>query len=195
MDRPAVEDGRIVERQIGRPPRGMIRVESRCAFGYPVSISVAPLVPHRRGKGEPEPFPTLFWLTCPALVEEVSRLESAGVIAALEAEAAVDPAFGARLREDHRRYAAEREGLLAGGARDEAARRGLLPVLEGTGVGGCRSREAVKCLHAHYAHHRARGGNAVGEILDARHGPRECTPGSVRCDAFRDPPAPEGPAR
>ncbi len=188
---PVNADERIVRRQIGRRPRGMLRVESRCAFGYPVSISVAPLVPPRGGRGPREPFPTLFWLTCPALVEEVSRLESAGVIAGLEEEATADPDLATRVRADHERYAAERIALLTGAAREEAQRRGLVDVLRDTGVGGCRDHRSVKCLHAHYAHHRARGGNAVGGLLDGRHGPRECVPGAVRCDAFGIRPGPE----
>ena len=191
-------DERIVEKQIGRKPRGMLRVESRCAFGYPVAISVAPLVAHRRGKGPREPFPTLFWLTCPALVEEISRLESAGVIARLEGEMASDPALAARVEADHARYAAERFALLRGAAKREAERRGLLPVLRDTGVGGNRSVASVKCLHAHYAHHRARGGSAVGALLDGRHGPRECAPDAVRCDAHGIKPGKDrraGPSR
>jgi hypothetical protein len=182
---PVKADERIVRWQIGRPPRGMLRVEARCAYGFPVAVSVRPLVPHRRGRGPREPFPTLFWLTCPALVEDVSRIEAAGGVAGIGAEAAADPALAARIEADHRRYAAERSRLLRGEARREAERRGLLGVLLGSGVGGARDPRHLKCLHAHYAHHRARGGNAVGEILDARHGPRECAKDAVRCEAFQ----------
>jgi hypothetical protein len=176
-------DARIVELQIGRPPRGLARVESRCAFGYPVAVSVDPLVPHRRRRGPAEPFPTRFWLTCPALVEEISRLESAGVADRLEEEMAADPALAARVAEDHARHAAERFGALDGPALEEAGRRGLLGYLKEAGVGGLRDPRHLKCLHAHYAHHRARGG-AVGALLDARFAPAECTPDRVRCDAF-----------
>ena len=118
-------------------------------------------------------------------------MESEGWIARLEEEAAADPAFGARLRADHARYAADRIAALDGPARAGAARRGLLPVLESAGVGGVRDPRFVKCLHAHLAHHRARGGNAVAERMEAR-GLRECDAGSVRCDALAaacDPPA------
>jgi hypothetical protein len=146
-----------------------------------VAVSVEPLVEHRRGKGPREPFPTRYWLTCPVLVEQASRMESAGLVDRLEAEAAADPEFRERLRADHRRYAAERTAALDGPSREEAERRGLLPVLRETGVGGCRDHRFVKCLHAHLAHHRARGGNAVAERMEAL-GLRECEAGSVRCD-------------
>ena len=151
-------DEEVVERQIGRRPRGLLRVESRCAWGYPVAISVAPLVAERRGRGPREPFPTVFWLTCPILVEQASRMESEGLIARLEEEAAADPAFAARLAADHARVAAERAALLSAADREEGARRGLLPVLEKSGVGGVRDPRSVKCLHAHlgvpqFGHH------------------------------------------
>jgi hypothetical protein len=183
MDGDASDDARIVERQIGRPPRGPVRVVSRCAYGYPAAVAVDPLVAHRRGEGAPEPFPTRYWLTCPILVEQISRLESAGIADRIEEEMAGDPALAARVREDHDRYAAERFAALDGPGRAEAERRGLLPVLRDGGVGGVRDRRFLKCLHAHYALHRARGG-AVGALLDARHGPKECEAASVRCDAF-----------
>lgn len=169
------EDERVVARQIGRKPRGMLRVETRCAYGYPAVVSVAPLAGPAAA-----PFPTLFWLTCPALVEDVSRVESTGAISTLEAEARSDPALAAAIAADHRRYAEERFSLLDAAGRTAADARGLTPVLRDSGVGGSRDREHLKCLHAHYAFHRARGG-AIGEILDRRHGPRECTPDRVRC--------------
>lgn len=176
-------DGRIVELQIGRPPRGLGAVESRCAFGYPVVISVDPLVPSRDGKGPAEPFPTRFWLTCPALVEAISRIEAAGTADRLEEEMASDPALAARVAADHAVQARERDGALVGAARAEAERRGLLAYLRGAGIGGTTDPRNLKCLHAHYAHHRARGG-AVGALLDARFAPAECTADRVRCDAY-----------
>jgi hypothetical protein len=186
-------DEEVVERQIGRRPRGLLGVESRCAWGYPVAISVAPLVAERRGRGPREPFPTTFWLTCPILVEQASRMESEGLIARLEDEAAADPALAARIAADHARYAAARVALLSPADREEARRRGLLPVLERSGVGGVREPRSVKCLHAHLAHHRARGGNAVAEAMEARGGLRECTEAEIRCRAFGAPPAGEAP--
>jgi len=175
-------DEEIVAWQIGRRPRGLLRVESRCAFGYPVAVSVAPLVEHRRGAGPREPFPTRFWLTCPVLVEQVSRMEAAGIVERLENEAGAEPALGARLRADHARYAAERFAALGPEDLREAERRGLLPVLRDSGVAGCRDHRYVKCLHAHVAHHRARGGNAAAEAAAALEPLRECEAGAVRCE-------------
>ena len=186
-------DRAIVERQIGRPPRGPVRVESRCAYGYPAVVSVAPLLPRRgQGKGS-EPFPTRFWLTCPILVEQISRLEATGLIGRLEEEMAGDPTLAGRVRDDHARYAAERFAGLDPAGRESAGRAGSLPILRDSGVGGLRDARHLKCLHAHYAFHRVRG-SAIGEILDRRFAPRECEPSDVRCDVFRKAPAHPGGA-
>lgn len=172
-------DRRVVEWQIGRPPRGVERVEARCAYGYPVAVSVDPLLPAARGEPA-EPFPTRFWLTCPALVEAISRIEAAGTADRLEEEMAGDPDLAARVGADHALHARERFAALTGDARAEAERRGILDYLRNAGIGGLRDARNLKCLHAHYAHHRARGG-AIGAILDARFAPAECTPDRVRC--------------
>jgi len=55
------------------------------------------------------PFPTLYWLTCPETVRAVSRLESARWIKRLEDQAAIDPELRSDLRTAHQEYARERE--------------------------------------------------------------------------------------
>jgi hypothetical protein len=176
-------DEEVVARQIGRPPRGLRRVEARCVFGYPTVVSVAPFV-GRRGDGPgTEPFPTLFWLTCPILVEQVSRLEAAGGVRAVEEEAGRDPTLAAGLARDHARCAGERWEAAGPAERARAEAEGTAGILRETGIGGVRDRAFVKCLHAQVAFHLARGG-AVGALLAARHGLEECATGSVRCDAY-----------
>ncbi len=112
---------------------------ARCGDGHPLVIRNHPL--DREGN----PFPTLFWLTCPAAVRIVSRLEADGWIKRLDGRS--DPELGRALDEAHREYAEER-GRLLPRARDWG------------GVGGTRS--GLKCLHAHYANHLAGGTDPVG---------------------------------
>lgn len=125
---------------LGREPAGAYEVAVRRSDGLPSVIANAPVL--RDGT----PMPTRYWLVDPDLRQAVSRLESTGGVRA--AEAAVDPAAVA---EAHRRYAAERDALLAPG------HRGPRP---SGGVGG--TRQGVKCLHAHLAWWLAGGPDPVG---------------------------------
>jgi exopolyphosphatase / guanosine-5'-triphosphate,3'-diphosphate pyrophosphatase len=138
-----------VREQLGREPTTPFVVVVRCTGGHPLVIRNAPL--DARG----DPFPTTYWLTCPASVKAVARLESEGWIARLNALAEADPAFGERLVAAHRAYAEDR-------ARDLEEARGW------GGVGGTRT--GVKCLHAHYAYHLAGGEDPVGSWVAERVG-------------------------
>lgn len=96
------------------------------------------------------PFPTLYWLTCPEAAKAVARIEATGAIAELNARDRNDPVFTTALAEAHTEYAAER-------GRFHAAAQGW------GGVGG--TRRGVKCLHAHYANHLAGGDDPVGSMV------------------------------
>jgi exopolyphosphatase/guanosine-5'-triphosphate,3'-diphosphate pyrophosphatase len=111
------------------------------------------VIRNRPVDAEGQPFPTLYWLTCPEAVAAVSRLESDGWIKRLSHQAEVDPDFRIALRRAHEEYANERERLQPG-----AKAWG--------GVGG--ASRGVKCLHAHYAHHLAGGADPVGAWVTER---------------------------
>jgi hypothetical protein len=109
------------------------------------------------------PFPTLFYLTCPRAAAAISRLESSGLMTAMQQRLAAD----ARLREGyeaaHRDYLARRDAV--------AEAVGVVPLPPGTqSAGGMPAR--VKCLHALVAHELAvPGGNPVGALALAEAGP------------------------
>ena len=105
-----------------------------------------------------------FWVTRPRfdVLLANSRLESSGGVGRMEQKATADPEFGAALEKAHRTYAEARDSLLPPGAS---------PAPTG-GVGGARA--GVKCLHAHYAHHKAGGSNPVGEIVASWVEPLDC---------------------
>jgi len=63
----------IVEYQLDRPPRGNWWPRVFCPYGFPMVIETEPFLE------DGTPFPTLFWLTCPYLKEEISRMESGPV--------------------------------------------------------------------------------------------------------------------
>jgi exopolyphosphatase/guanosine-5'-triphosphate,3'-diphosphate pyrophosphatase len=154
-------DLEVVREQLGREPEIPFTVVARCAVGggHPLVIRNHPLDP------EGHPFPTLYWLTCPAAVRTVSRVESEGWIRRLSERAATDPEFGEALERAHREYARER-GL-------------TVPEAEGWG-GVAGTRVGVKCLHAHYAYHLSGGPDPVGQWVAERIEPvHEERPGRV----------------
>ena len=162
-----MDDRAVVARQLGRTPRAFRRVAARCPFGLPAVTEQEAYDP------QGEPFPTSYYLTCRHLVAGVSRLEAAGGVERWTEALASDDA----LREDLARATSEqaeiRFVLAAGetGADDGASL--------GSGIGGSRNPEALKCLHAHVAFALARPGYLLGEaVLDevpARWPPRCCT--------------------
>lgn len=122
---------------LGRTPFTDFEVVVRCPHGGPAVVRNPPR--DRRGR----PFPTRCWLTCRALVAAVSRLEAAGGVRALEADASMrEP-----LREAHERHAALHAGHRVAGLGDPAH---------------------VKCLHAQLAFAMDEGGSAVGDWIAAR---------------------------
>ncbi len=137
MDRDT--DRRVVERQLGRPPRAFRRVVVRCPFGRPAVTEQAPF------DDSGEPFPTTFWLTCPRLVAAVSRVEAAGGV------------------ERWSHAAAEDEELRVSLERANEDQRRIRPELD-LGIGGARrGAGSLKCLHAHVAFALARPGYELGE--------------------------------
>lgn len=152
---------KIIAAQLGRPPRGVRAVETTCPVGHPQTIRVYPLV-------DGEPFPTLYWLTCPETVRQISRLEHQGSIPKIEELIASDAAFRARYLQNHRTYIAERWRELSRRDRRWIRDQGLLEVFLKRGIGGLEDWTKVKCLHLHYAHHLARE-NVIGEWIDGRY--------------------------
>jgi len=57
----------IVEYQLDRPPRGNWWPRVFCPYGFPMVIETEPFLE------DGTPFPTLFWLTCPYLKEEIQE--------------------------------------------------------------------------------------------------------------------------
>lgn len=135
-----------VARLLGRWPQGDYAVAVSRADGAPVVLANAPFLYSGR------PMPTRYWLIDPALNKAIGRLESVGGVK--QAEAAVDPDL---LAETHDRYRRERDRLIPS---DHVG-----PAPTG-GVGG--TRQGVKCLHAHYAHHLAGGDDPVGRWVHQR---------------------------
>ena len=142
----------MIERQLGRPPRAVAGVAVRCPHGRPA------VVEQRSYTDDGEPFPTLYYLTCPSAVARLSALEDAGGVDRYEQLVRDDPALA--------------ESYRAGADRQRELRRPAAHMRDGgaslrLGIAGTARDGAVKCLHAHAAFALAEPGYAVGgRILD-----------------------------
>ncbi len=147
---PQEGDRRVVGVQIGREPRGDVTVAVRCEYGLPMVVRTSPTLESG------EPFPTLYWLTCPLAVRAVGKLEASGWMRELNDRLAHEPELAVSYRLAHQRYRTDRDGDLEG--RDESA-------------GGMPGR--VKCLHALYAHELG-DANPIGAIVREKVEPLGC---------------------
>jgi uncharacterized protein len=121
--------------QLGREPRGVLEIAYRCPNGLPGVVKTAPKLP------DGTPFPTLYYLTHPALTAAASRLESSGLMRDMTERLAQDPALAAQYRCAHESYLAERDAVE--------------PL--GTTFTGGGMPDRVKCLHVVIAHSLAKG--------------------------------------
>ena len=85
--------------------RGSVAVAARCRYGLPAVVRTAPLLP------DGTPFPTLYWLACPAARVAVGRLEAAGWNAALSERVAAEPDLAAAHAAAHASYLAQRDAM------------------------------------------------------------------------------------
>ncbi|GAA0512945.1 hypothetical protein GCM10011581_03500 [Saccharopolyspora subtropica] len=128
-------DRECVQRQLGRPPRGLHAVAARDAAGEPTVVQTKPRLE------DGTPFPTLYYLTAPQLVAHTSTLEAEGLMREMTERLATDPDLAQRYRRAHESYLAERDALE--------------PLGTDVSAGGMPNR--VKCLHVHVAHALAKG--------------------------------------
>ncbi len=163
-------DHRIIANQLGREPRGVLGIARRCEYGYPQVIVNRPIISQTE---EVTVFPTSLWLTCPYLCKLISKLESIGLIASLQERIAEDQEFAELVKQDHEAHAQFRANLVPDEVLESLAKKypNEYQVIITTGVGGTRSPDGVKCLHAHFADFLVTGSNQIGsavfELLDA----------------------------
>lgn len=168
---PSRADALKVSKQLGRDCRGLKQITKTCPLGYPQVVETAPFLPDRT------PFPTVFWLTCPLLVKEVSKLEALGWINRFKTLLTFDPELEARFLQsvteysEHRR-ASSPQALLGHGSLT-------------TGISGTREAPRIKCLHSHLAHFLATGNNPIGRLVEIliadSSAPRDRSFCQVRC--------------
>ena len=143
------DDERVIEAQLGRPPRAIHAVGHRCPCGNPDVVATQPRLE------DGTPFPTTFYLTCPRAASMIGTLEASGLMKEMSDRLDTDPDLAAAYASAHQTYLAFRESI------------GHVPEIAGVSAGGMPAR--VKCLHvlAGQALAQGRGVNPFGdEVLD-----------------------------
>ncbi|MDO5729304.1 MAG: DUF501 domain-containing protein [Actinomycetaceae bacterium] len=140
-------DRAIVERQLGRVPRGVLGIAARCVCGAPLVVSTAPRLP------DGTPFPTLYYLSHPAAVKGCSTLEAQQWMDELNTLLAEDSTIAKHYWNAHQDYIDTRESIEK------------VPEIAHFSAGGMPQR--VKCLHALLAHTLAAGPgvNPIGDLV------------------------------
>src|SRR5262249_28898973 len=128
-------DLEAVARQLGREPRGVLEIAYRCPNGEPGVVKTSPKLP------DGTPFPTLYYLTHPALTAAASRLESSGMMRDMTERLQQDPQLADAYRRAHEPYLAERDAIE--------------PL--GTPFSGGGMPEGVRCLQVLFAPSLAKG--------------------------------------
>jgi hypothetical protein len=155
-------DVAAIREQLGRPPRGIVEVASRCPSGHPNVVKTEPRLP------DGTPFPTLYYVTCPRLAGAIGTLEASGLMAEMTVRLLQDPGLAHAYETAHLSYLAERAAL------------GHVPEIEGISAGGMPTR--VKCLHVLVGHSLAKGpgvnplGDEAVELLGEWWGSSDCAP-------------------
>lgn len=140
------EDLAEVTRQLGRPARDILEIAARCVCGRPLVVKTNPRL------SDGTPFPTLYYLTQPAVTAAVSTLEATGLMAQLQQQLSEDENLQRAYLTAHESYLKEREAILE------------VEEIKNFSAGGMPER--VKCLHALVGHSLAKGPgvNPVGDI-------------------------------
>jgi hypothetical protein len=130
-------DRAAVAAQLGREPRALRAVASRCPCGLPDVIETSPRL------ADGTPFPTLYYLTCPRASAGVGRLEASGLMSEMTDRLRADDRLAAAYRAAHEAYLRRRDALG--------------PVAETAGISAGGMPRRVKCLHVLVAHALAAG--------------------------------------
>jgi hypothetical protein len=164
-EEPSDSDKDIIARQLQREPRNLTGVARRCRHACPQVVVNHPLP---RAESDASYFPTVFWLTCPAVVRRISRIEDHGYIRRIQEDVQASRDFTHDLRDAQLEYIYLRNSLLEPEDRIllRSQRKPLARSLERSGIGGVADLGTIKCLHMHYAHYLATRHNPVGKLVD-----------------------------
>lgn len=142
----------IVEKQLGRFPRGMVAVGARCVCGRPLAVITRPCLE------DGTPFPTTCYLTSPEAVKAVSHVEADGIMREYNELLQSDEDLKKQYERAHKYYLEFRHELAVSLGDSEEH-------ISQMSAGGMPVR--VKCLHALLAQTlvMGKGVNPIGDMV------------------------------
>lgn len=160
------KDLTTIEKQLNRKIINEIKVVKRCSYGYPQVIKNYPLK-------DKKPFPTLQWLTCPFLIEQVSKLEEVHSIRLFEKELMEDKELQEKMIQAHNQEIKERLKILENEIL--SLPENMQKKLKTVGVGGIQNFKTIKCLHLHLASYLGGIDNPIGKKVWDTLNEKECS--------------------
>lgn len=152
----------IIREQLGREPRGIVKVAASSADGTPLVLQMRSLV-------DDQPFPTLYWLCSKKLCKTIGQIEGEGWVKRIEGRLQQEAEFHQRYLLDQQHYIARRWQLMHPEDKQRIDTLDLNALFNQYGIGGITQWDKVRCLHMQYAHHLV-DGNCIGEMLDREFG-------------------------
>ncbi|MGK0441863.1 MAG: hypothetical protein ACJA0N_001667 [Pseudohongiellaceae bacterium] len=148
----------IIEQQLGRKPRGIIRIAAESASGIPLVLQMQSLV-------DDKPFPTLYWLCSKTLSKAIGTIETQGWVKTIEQRLEDDEELRAAFLQNQQDYVARRWQTMLPEDKARIEALGFSKLFDQYGIGGIMQWDKVRCLHMQYAHHLAEH-NVIGHLMD-----------------------------
>jgi len=147
-----------ITRQLGRMPRGIIKIAHQTTTGVPTVLQTRSLVADK-------PFPTMYWLCSQDLHKAINQIETSGWTKHIEQRILDEEDLRETFYANHQQYVKARWDAMLPQDRDRLDQLGYLKLFDQYGIGGISQWDKVRCLHMQYAHHLC-GDNIIGQLLD-----------------------------
>lgn len=148
----------IIRHQLGREPRGIVKIAAQTADGIPTVLQTRSLV-------NDKPFPTMFWLCSKDLHKAIAEIETSGWTKLIEERIQQDEELRLTFYGNHQLYVSNRWQAMAPKDKERLEALGFIKLFDQYGIGGISQWDKVRCLHMQYAHHLC-GDNVIGQLMD-----------------------------
>lgn len=148
----------IITQQLGRIPRGIIKIAHQTTNKVPTVLQTRSLVADK-------PFPTMYWLCSKDLHKAINKIETNGWTKHIEQRIMDEPELREIFHGNHEQYVKDRWAAMLPEDKTRLEELGFIKLFDQYGIGGITNWTKVRCLHMQYAHHLC-GDNIIGKLMD-----------------------------